>query len=181
MASIIFILNKEKTIINCSGEEYIEDLCKEFSRKINSKNDEIIYLYKGRKINPKITFNDYIKKEDIKKKQMNVLCFKVIKMKNNLNPKNIVLEGKNIYEEGLNQNFKLKTKEILCPKCGEICKIKIEDFKITLYECKNGHKIENIDFEQFIESKKNAKCKIICDICKDSQKAANFGNIFLNV
>ena len=30
-----------------------------------------------------------------------------------------------------------------------MCKIKFNDFKITLYDCKNGHKKENISLEEF--------------------------------
>ena len=72
MATIKFILNKEKTIIKCSKDDYIEDIYRQFSRKINIKDDEIICLYRGNKINPKITFNNQIKKEDYSKNEMTI-------------------------------------------------------------------------------------------------------------
>ncbi len=63
MASIIFILNKEKIIINCSKDDYIEDLINKFTREKNIFDEEILYLYKGKKLDLKNTFNDQIKKK----------------------------------------------------------------------------------------------------------------------
>ena len=37
----------------------------------------------------------------------------------------------------------LNSKEIICPECGENCKMKFKDFKIILSDCNNGHKKEN--------------------------------------
>ena len=36
----------------------------------------------------------------------------------------------------------IKSKEIICPKCGEIIQFKFDNYKITLLECKNKHKID---------------------------------------
>ena len=38
-----------------------------------------------------------------------------------------------------------KSKEIICPTCYKPCRIKIENYKIKLYDCINGHTKENID------------------------------------
>ena len=85
MVTIEFILNKEQTFIDCSKDDYIEDICKKFTREKNIINEEIIYLYKGRKLNLKKTFNYQIQKEDIKKNKMTILCIKKNKINNNLN------------------------------------------------------------------------------------------------
>ena len=37
----------------------------------------------------------------------------------------------------------IKSKDIICPICKEICIYEIKDHKIKLYECKNGHEIDN--------------------------------------
>ena len=74
MASIIFIINKEKIIINCSKDDYIEDLINKFTREKNIYNENIIYLYKGKKMKLKNTFKNEIKKEDMKTNKMIVLC-----------------------------------------------------------------------------------------------------------
>ena len=169
MASIIFVLNKEKTKINCFNEDYIEDICKQFTRKNNIKDEEIIYLYKGKKLNPKIKFNKQIKKEDLPKNEMIVFCIKITKSKQNLNLKDNI----NNEEERFHSKIELKSKEILCPECGESCRIKIDDFKIKLYDCQNGHLKDNVDLEQFDETQKIAKSKIKCNICNNTQENNN--------
>ena len=52
---------------------------------------------------------------------------------------------------------------IICPECGEICKLIFNDFKITLYGCKNDHIKNNITLGQFNETQKfSIKC-IYCN------------------
>ena len=125
----IFIFEKEKTVIKCSNEDYIEDICNKFIRMTNSKKNEILFLYKGKKINQLIKINEFINKEDLKNNKINIFCFKIKNSQKELYAKN-------------------KLKEIICPECGEICKIKFDDYKIILYECKNNHKTKN-EFEKF--------------------------------
>ena len=60
--------------------------------------------------------------------------------------------------------------EILCPECEENCKIKFSDFRISLYDCKNGHKKDNIDLEQFKELQKKIKTKCKCDNCQNIEE-----------
>ena len=55
-----FIFDKEKTVIGISDDDYIDDICNKFIKKINIKKNEIIFLYKGKKINQKIQINKYI-------------------------------------------------------------------------------------------------------------------------
>ena len=165
MASIIFILNKEHTKINCSNEDYIEAISKKFEREknINIKDNKVFYLYRGKKINPKFRFNKQIKKEDLKKNEITILCI----MKN---MKQYIESKSKIDSEN---KIKLKSKEIFCPDCGEPCKIKIEKFKIKFYECQNGHEKDNINLEQFNEIQKVAKSKIKCNICNTIQETSN--------
>ena len=120
----IFIFDKEKTVIKCSDGDYFKDICNKFAKKINAKKNEIIFLYRGKQINQNIKINKYINKEDFKNNKIIIFCFK------------------HISREKLYHKNRLK--EIICPECGETCKIKLDDFKIILYECKNNHKIENI-------------------------------------
>ena len=44
----------------------------------------------------------------------------------------------------------VKSKEIICPKCYEPCKIKIENYKIKLYDCVNNHIIDDIEEQNII-------------------------------
>ena len=43
----------------------------------------------------------------------------------------------------INENI-AKSKDIICPKCGEVCLINFNNYKIKLYECKNNHETNNI-------------------------------------
>ena len=44
-----------------------------------------------------------------------------------------------------------KSKYIICPKCEENAKIKINNFKISLHAFKNGHKIDDLSLDVFNE------------------------------
>ena len=71
-----------------------------------------------------------------------------------------------------NQNS-INYKNIICPECGENAQIKIEDFKINLFGCKNGHNIKNISLENFEKTQELNNSKIICDQCKKNNKSNN--------
>ena len=157
----IFILDKEKTVIDCSDDDYIDDICNKFIKKININKKEIIFLYKGKKINQNIKKNKYINKEDLKNNIINILCIKI----------------KQISKEKLLYN-KNKLKEIICPECGEICKIKFDNYKIILYDCKNNHKLQNIEFENFFESQNNGKSKIKCNNCNKIEKSTKHNEFY---
>jgi len=160
----IFIFNKEKTVIKCSDDDYICDVCKKFSKKKHIKINEAIFLYKGKKINKNIIINEYINKEDLKKNKINIFCFKVKYISN----KKLELQD--------NINI---LNEIICPECGEICKIKFDDYKIILYECKNKHKLKSIEFEDFIETQNIRKSKIPCNNCNKSEEATKYDEYYI--
>ena len=48
-----------------------------------------------------------------------------------------------VYSNELDKNNekenKIKSKDVICPECGELCRIKIIDYKIKINECKNNH------------------------------------------
>jgi len=155
---VIFILDEEKVVIKCSIENYISDICKKFITKKNIKKKEIIFLYKGKKINQNIKINKYINKENLKKNKIYIFCIKI----------------KHIVDEHLLYNIN----EIICPKCGEICKIKFDDYKIMLYECKNNHQLKNIEFENFIKTQNIGKSKIKCSDCDKIEETFKFDEFY---
>ena len=55
---------------------------------------------------------------------------------------------------------------------------KIKNFKITLEECKNGHKINDILFSEFLKGQNIDLKKIKCEICKKADKSDTFKNQF---
>ena len=62
-------------------------------------------------------------------------------------------------------NSIIKSNEVICPKCLEEIKLKIKNYKISLYECKNGHNIDDIYFKDFLNTQNIDLKKIICNNC----------------
>ena len=71
----------------------------------------------------------------------------------------------------------IKSKDIICPKCGEIFLINFKDYKIILNNCKNNH--ENIISLNEYENTQNInENKIICDICNKNNKSKSYNKKF---
>ncbi len=70
----------------------------------------------------------------------------------------------------------IKSNKIICPECQEDIKFKIEDYQINLFECKNGHDIDNIFLDEFKLNQNINISKIICQNCGKYNK----GNVHKN-
>ena len=115
MSKVIFIFNTVPNIIECQNEELMMNICQRFSTEINIGLDKLYFLYDGGQINYQLTFNEQAKDSDRNEGRMNVL----------------------VYQNEDNENKKIiKSKEIICPKCKEICLLKIKEYKLSLYDCK---------------------------------------------
>ena len=57
-----------------------------------------------------------------------------------------------LYKGDSNKNVIVDAKDIICPKCLEQCRIKIEDYIIKLYDCKNNH-LTTIKLDKFKETR----------------------------
>ena len=139
---------KNKTIVvQAEINEKFEEVIKKFKIKNNMNENNLCYLLNGKNISPKDIIKDIINNLENEQKQIKILV-KVIEINN----ENIII-----------------SENIICPKCKEICKYKIKDYKIKLYDCKYGHINENIKLDEFINTQKIDISKIICDICKNSR------------
>ena len=128
---------------------------------------EILFIYKGEEIliqsNEGETIKDIINKfkREIKEENNNLSYIyngdKIINDKNENKINILVNNNKNENE--------LLSNEILCPECKENILINIKDYKINLYNCKNGHKKENIFFDEFEKMQKINLSKEICSEC----------------
>ena len=115
-----------------------------------------IFLYKGEIIDLKLKYINILK--DINKNTKKI---------------KILVEECNKEER---KEIKIFSKEIICSKCKEIVLIKMHDYKIDLNECKNGHKFNNIFFNEFENSQMVDIAKIICDDCKILNKSNTYNN-----
>ena len=64
--------------------------------------------------------------------------------------------------ENNKNNKSIRSKEIICPECGESITININDYKIKLFDCKNNH-IKYLSFKELEKSQNIDESKIICD------------------
>ena len=163
-----FILNKTKINIPCSNNDYMKDICSKLLRKINLKFNEIIFLYRGNKINQNYTFKEQLKKEDRKKNKITLFCIKI------------------------NHTLKLKKKEIIKAKSGNKKEIiSLEEYNKKSLKCqknlcsscqenlnKNHNLIELNNYICNIHNQKyNSYCnkckKDLCLICENEHKKEN--------
>ena len=159
MVEIEFIFNNIKTIIQCDINGTMEDICKRYANKIQKDFKTIYFVYNGKNLNKELlkSFIQIANKIDKERKKMNLLVYEI-----------------NIKKE----NKLIKSKDIICPECGENIRMKINsNYEINLFDCKNGHNI-NISLKEFEKSQYIDESKIICDKCKENNKLNVYMKIF---
>ena len=154
---VIFIYKGKQIEIPCITNEKLSLICERFIIKLNldiSKN--YYYLYGGNMIKKDLSLEEQANNEDKNEKRMNIIVYD---------------EMKTI----INNNIK-EVKEIICPECKENILIKIEDYRISMFNCKNNHKIENKSIKEFDKLQKIDESKIICEICNINNKNKTYKN-----
>ena len=124
MAKVIFNYKGIETEIQCNINDKIKDIYKRYETKIGIDISKLYFIYNGNKINNNLALNEIINEEDKRRNIINIL----------VNENNETIIKENI----------IKSKEIICPKCYENILIKINEYKINLFNCKNNHNINNI-------------------------------------
>jgi len=141
MAEVLFIYEGQLINIQCNKEDKMKDIIHKFKNKIKEENNNFFYTYNGEKIDEELKFNQIVNEKKI--------SLIVHNQKNN--------ENKSEKE--------IISNEIICPICKENIFINFKDYKINLNECKNGHKMENILFNEYENIQKMYLSKIICNEC----------------
>ena len=160
MSIIQFSFNGSMTEIQCNEKESIKDSINRFCSKISADSNDLFFLYGAEKLSEKtenLTFGEFAKDIDKERKKINILAYE----KNIKDKKEII-----------------KSKEIICPKCGEKAIININNYKIDVFGCKNEHKTENISFYDFEETQLIDESNIKCNSCKVNNKASAFDKKF---
>ena len=155
MADIIidFIYRGQILKIACKKSEPMKNIFKRCLIKINKGIKSVCFIYKGYKLNGDAKLEAIINNE--KEIQIHVV------------------EVNNIKKEIFYQS-----KDIICPECGENCFLTIENYKMKLNNCKNGHNLENILFEEYNDTQRINELSIICNECKKISKAKTKNNQF---
>ena len=157
MVQIEFDCEQTITVIQANLGDLFKVVINQYLGKAMISPENVTFFANGSTINPNLTVEKQMNDFDKINKKMKVLV-KVIKEE----------EHKVI----------IKSKEIICPECHEPCRIKIENYKIKLYGCVNGHTKEHINLTNFNDTQKIDLSKIICDICKDKNKGNSYKNEF---
>ena len=156
MASIEFSYNGNNILIQCDINDKMEEIINKYILKSSIDKSSVVFLYSGNIINEELKLSEIIGKD--KKDKIKILV-------NSL--------------DNINNNNSLKKSEyIICPQCKENIKFKIEDYKISLYKCKNGHRIDNILLDEFEKTQYIDISKIECNICKENNKSNTYNNEF---
>ena len=140
MIQIKFLYKGSIIPIQCNKNDNLKDIFNKFEIKI--RNNSVFYLYKGNKINKELKLEEIIGEDDIN--NINILVNSI---------------------DEINKNNLIKSKYIICPECKENIRFRIKDYKIKLYDCKNGHNIDNILLEEYENTQNIDISKIICNIC----------------
>ena len=162
MNQIEFKYKDNKTIIHCNENEKMSDIIKKYANKAQVNINKIYFSYDGKAgnlFNQELSFNQIINSTDRSRKTMTVLV--------------------NDLDEEPNENsYLIKSNDTICPKCFENSILKINNYKIALYDIKNEHKIENISLNEFELTQKIDIAKIICGKCKIRNKSNVYGKEF---
>ena len=135
MNKISFQYNCSEYIIECSENEKFKNIIDKLF-VVLGENRRIIYiLYNGKIINEEFSFNQCANNYDKSRKLMNVIVFE--------------MENQNEGKQKI-----IKSKYIICPKCHENAFLEIKNFKISIINCKNGHRTENLDIKEFENTQK---------------------------
>ncbi len=133
MVEIEFNLNQSLTVIQARLDDKFKIAIDRFIQKnrdrVNTNN--IYFLSSGKQINNEEIIKNQMTDLDKRNKKMKVLVH--------------MIEEENKDKE----QIIIKSKDIICPKCYEPCRIKFENYKIKLFGCINNNVFENIKIYDF--------------------------------
>ena len=152
-----FIFNEKEIKLQCNKNEYMKDIFKRYLKIIEKDIKDVYFLFNGNIINKELKLDE------------------INGIKNN--NKIIVSEIKE-REQDKNKDNKKHIKDIICPICSESCIINFDDYKIKLNQCKNGHEMSNILFNEFKDVQNINESKLKCCICNKSKLEIPYNKLY---
>ena len=143
MVTVEFQYQQRISLVQANFSDTFKTISQKFETKVTIKPNTVYYISNGKTLQK----DDII--QNVIDKSKNVM--KVLVMSNTESDD---LDNK--------KDHLTKSKDIKCPKCFEPCKIEIKNYRIKLYDCKNRHEIENIKYEDFMDTQKCDETKILC-------------------
>ncbi len=138
MVEVEFNYQQNKIIIQSNLNDSFKTIIQNYAIKANLDINNIYFISNGQVINKEDKLENIMSESDKRNKKIIILVYSI---NNTINIENT--------------NIKISN-DIICPRCKEICKYEINDYKIKLFDCKNGHimddiKLDEFKFKQFID------------------------------
>ena len=143
-AIVIFNFKGKKLSVSCTTSETMMNICEKYTSKIQENLNELIFIYNNNLINKNLKFEEQINELDKDKYSMNIIV------------------------EEINEEI---SEEVICPECNENISINVDNYKIKMNKCKNGHIYDEVAYEEFINFQKLDVSKIKCEMCKENNKS----------
>ena len=106
MATVVFTLNGNQTIIQCTVYEKMRDIINKYLLKVKIDVNKTQFLYGGNQINYDLTFFQQANIFDKERHVMNILVYV------------------STFNQSINQGI-IQSKEVICPTCKENCLIEL--------------------------------------------------------
>ena len=152
MIQIEFQLEQQKIIIQAKSDETFQAVIDRYIQKTQIQLNSVYFISNGSQIKLDQTLENAMTELEKQNQKIKVL---VNRIEDKSNDKKEVI---------------IKSKDIICPKCSEPCRITLENCKIKLFGCVNNHITEDIRLLNFPGTQKVNISKIICDKCKVNNK-----------
>ena len=162
MVEIEFLFDGRNIIIQGKLEDDMESIIDKFINKAQIEKNSAYYLYQGKilkDLNKETKLFDIITNDDKISNKMKIIA-------NNINDSENKI------------NSIVPSKSIICPECKKLSKIKINEYKINLFDCKNGHNINDVLLGEFQNTQKIDISQIKCDQCKERNKSVTHNHEF---
>ena len=152
---IEFEFEQKNFTIQAKSSDLFKDVIKSFESKLSIEPNSLDYLINGNIIDQEKKVEYY-------------------KLNNDNSKMKVVASNK--YKEN-NNDVIVQSKDIICPKCKMIARIKIDDH-IKIFECCNNHVTEGIKIDDFPKTQNINISLIICGQCKLKNKGNTTNNDF---
>ena len=160
MIQIEFQLDQQTIIIQAKSDETFQAVIDRYIQKTQIQLNSVYFISNGSQIKLDQTLENAMTELEKQNQKIKVLV-------------NMLEDKSDDKKEVI-----IKSKDIICPKCSEPCRITLEDCKITLFGCVNNHITKDIGLLDFPETQKIDISKIICDKCKVNNKGESTDHKF---
>ena len=155
--TIEFFYDGKSFGIKSMKNEYMKDIINRFCLNIEKEARGLYFLYEGNVIDTKLKLEEINNNQD----KMTILVHEVN-------------EDENEMEEIMET-----AKNIICPKCGENCILTLDNYKINLDDCDNGHSFHDILLSDYNATQTINQLKIKCKNCKQNKTEVYNNKFFI--